>query len=477
MNRSLVIALIVVATALVAVVGFAIFSGRQTEPIRTSESQSEQRWASVVVLIDFSKSFPATYRSDGSMVYGFRLEDHRALDALATVLAELASQTTTFKTVWTQIQTSSITQNPLCPPIEMTHGIIKREHALTTREQLLDTLKKCVATVMLEGKDQNKLGNFTDISGAIAMAADIGSAQYTERILVILSDFLEDLPPGSTPAHFQLNGERVVLLHRPGTDERENITAYLSRIQGWKQKLLQRGAKTVAALPVFAVSETRLRAALQQEELGSSLTILVDCKENRFPSSSSTSGTLLVQIARTLAELSRDMPTPITALWMSMGASGFFSKTLPFVEFHPRIIKRDNSMNTVEDFTKVMEELAHSLPNICRGITSTDISGSLALVSSVDPPAKSSVLLIVSDFLDEGAPPPAPFQLAPGTRVVMIHTSSSRDHSDPNAFLARRQAWEKRFLESGATSVCQIPLITFTRNDLRTCLGAKTRGK
>ncbi|HXG06027.1 MAG TPA: hypothetical protein VNI77_01715 [Nitrososphaera sp.] len=476
MSRSLVIALIVVATALIAVVGFAIFGGRQTEPIRISESQSGQQGASVVVLIDFSKSFPASYRSDGSMVYGFRLEDHRALDALVTVLAELASGTPTFKTVWTQIQTSSITQNPVCPPIEMTHGIIKREHALTTREQLRDTLKKCVATVMLQGKDQNKLGNFTDISGAIAMAADIGSAQYTERILVIISDFLEDLPPGSTPAHFQLNGERVVLLHRPGTDEQENISAYLSRIQGWKQKLLQHGAKTVASLPVFAVSETRLRAALRQEELGSSLTILVDCKENRFPSSSS-SGTHLVRIGRTLAELSRDMPTPVTALWMSMGTSGFFSKTLPFVEFHPRMIKRDNSMNTVEDFTKVMEELAHSLPSICRGTTSTDISGSLALVCSVDPPAKSSVLLVISDFLDEGAPSPAPFQLAPGTRVVMIHAASSKDHSDPNAFLARRQAWEKRFLESGATSVCQIPLITFTRNDLRACLGAKARGK
>jgi hypothetical protein len=474
MSRSFVIVLIVVAIALIAVVGFAIFGYRQTSPIPTS-NDSQKHGTSVVVLIDFSKSFPASYRSDGSIVYGFRLEDQRALDALATVLAELAPGTPTFKTVWTQIQTSSITENPLCPPIEMTHGIIKREHALTTREQVRDTLKKCVATVILQGKDQNKLGNFTDISGAIAMASDIGSAQFTERILVILSDFLEDLPPGSTPALFQLNGERVVLLHRPGTDERENIRGYLRRIEDWKQKFLQRGAKTVATLPVFGVSETRLRAALRQEELGSSLTVLVDCKENRFPLSSS--GTHLLQIGRTLAELSRDMTTPVTALWMSIGTSGFFSKTLPFVEFHPRMIKRDNSMNTVEDFSKVMEELAHSLPSICTGTTSTDISGSLALVCSVDPPAKSSVLVIISDFLDEGAPPPASFHLASGTRVVMIHAASSRDRSDPNAFLARRQAWEKRFLESGATSVCQIPLVTFTRNDLRACLGAKARGK
>lgn len=476
MSRSLVIALVVGAIVLMAVVSFLIFGGRLIKLFQISERQSEQQGVSVVILIDFSKSFPASYRSDGSLVYGFRREDRRALDALVTVLVELASETSIFKIAWTQIQTSSITQNPICPPIEMKARIIKREHFLTTKEQLRDTLKKCIETVMLQGKDQNKLGNFTDISSAIAMAADIGSAQYAERIIVILSDFLEDLPPGSTPARFQLNGERVVLLHRPGTDERENISAYLSRIKLWKQKLLQRGAKTVASLPVFAVSETRLRAALRQEELGSSLTILVDCKENRFPSNSN-SGTHLVQIARTLAELSGEMPTPVTALWMSIGASGLLSKTLPFVEFNPRMIKRDNSMNTVEDFTKIMEELAYSLPSICRNTSLTDISGSLALVCSVDPPAKSSVLLIISDFIDEGAPSPTPFQLAPGTRVVMIHAASSRDHSDPNAFLARRQAWEKRFLESGATSICQIPLITFTRNDLRACLGAKARGK
>jgi len=474
MNRSVVIVIILVSTAIVAVVGFAILGYRQISPVRSSNEPRESG-TSAVVLIDFSKSFPASYRSDGSIVYGFRLEDQRALDALATVLAELASGTPTFKTVWTQIQTSSMTENPLCPPIEMTQRIIKREDALTTQEQLRDTLKKCVSTVMLQGKDQNKLGNYTDISGAIAMASDISSGQYTERILVILSDFLEDLPSGSAPARFKLNGERVILLHRPGTDEQESISGYLGRIEGWKQKLLQCGAKTVATLPVFAVSETRLRAALRQEELGSSLTILVDCKEDRFPSSSG-SGALLVQIGRTLSELSRDMPTPVTALWMAIGASGFHSKTLPFVEFHPRMIKRDNSMNTVEDFSKVMEELAHSLPSICRGITSTDISGSIALISAVDPPAKSSVLVIISDFWDEGAPPPTPFQLASGTRVVMIHATSSRDRSGPNAFLARRQAWEKRFLESGAATVCQFPLVTFTRNDLRACLGAKARG-
>jgi len=474
MNRSLVTASIFLGVALVAFVSFAVFGNRQTSSSPISKGQQESG-TSVTVLIDFSKSFPASYRSDGSVVYGFRHEDQRALDALATVLAELASGTPTFKTVWTQIQTSSITESPLCPPIEMTQGIIKREHALSTREQMRDTLKKCAATVVLHGMDQNNLGNFTDISGAIAMASDISSGKFTDRVLVILSDLQEDLPLGSSPAHFQLNGERVVLLHRPGTDERETISGYLERVERWKQKLLQCGARTVATLPVFAVSETRLRAALRQEELGSSLTILVDCKENRFPLSSS-SRTLLVQLGRTLAELSRDMPTPITALWASIGSSGFLSKTLPFVEFHPRMIKRDNSMNTVEDFSKVMEELGHALPTIGGGITSTDISGSLALVCSVDPPAKSSVLVIISDFLDEGPTPSAPFRLASGTRVVMIHAASFRDRADPNAFLARRQAWERRFLESGATSVCQIPLVTFTRSDLRSCLAVTSRG-
>lgn len=476
MNRSSTNNFFLLRYSIIMLISFTIITNLHADPTANSNN-SQDHGTSAVVLIDLSKSFPASFRKDGSIIYGFRLEDQRALETLARVLAELAfSGTSKFKTVWTQIQTSSINANPLCPPLEISPQIVKRQKTITTREELHDTLKKYVAIFNNASKDKNKLGDFTDISGAIAMASDISSSQYTDRVLIILSDFKEDLPISSIPARFKLDGEKVVLLHRPGTNEKENINGYLSRIETWKKKLLQSGAKTVATVPIFAVSETRLRAAIQQEELGTSLTVLVDCKENRFTSGDANEK-ILLQTGKTLAELSRDMPTPVTALWMAIAPSGFHSKTLPFIEFHPRMIKRDNSMNTVEDFSKVMEELAHSLPSIGKGITSTDISGSLALVCSVDPPAKSSILVIISDFLDEGILPKASFRLAPSTRVVMIHTASCNDRSDPNAFLNRRQEWKKRFLESGATSVCEIPLFTFTRNDLKSCLNVQRKGK
>lgn len=452
------------------------FEYSKANPIQNLDNQHFNR-TSVIVLVDFSKSFPASYEFNGSIVYGFRREDLRALNALASVLAELAfSGPTQFKTVWTQIQSSSIIEYPLCPTLEISPRIVKRESSIETREELYDTLLQFVSIMNKASRDKSKLGNYTDISGAISIASEMGYGQYSDNIIIILSDFLEDLPPESKSVNFKLNGETFILLHRPGTDERENISGYLMRIQKWKQKLLQRGARTVATLPVFAASEIRLKSAIRQEEIGTSLNILVDCKENRFQPSN-LNKTPLAHIGKALAELSIDMPTPITTLWMSIGKTGFISKTLPLVEFHPRLIKRDNTINTGEDFSRIMEELAFSLPNIGKEINSTDISGSLALVCSADPPAKSSVYVIISDFLDENDSNPTPFQLSPNSRVLMIHVASSRDRFDPNAYLLRRQKWEKIFLDNGAISVCQIPLLTLTKNDLRSCLNPKSKRK
>ncbi|MBI3952084.1 MAG: hypothetical protein HY314_16680 [Acidobacteria bacterium] len=397
------------------------------------------------------------------------------LNSFEAFYPELASRywTPPLKTVWTQIQASSITAEPLCK-LETVQKLVKSASDVGTREEIEKALSKCVDRVIKASEDKRKLGDYTDISGAVAMASDIASGEYGERVLVMLSDFHEDLPRGMRQAVFQLKGERVVLLHRPGTDEPQNISGYLARVDGWKKKLLEHGARVVVSMPVFAVSETRLRAALrpQDVEAGTALTVLVDFKENVLPAQAGGSGdgSLLVQIGRTLAELARDWPSPVTALWMAVGPSGFVSKTLPPLEFGPSLIKKEHALSTVEEFARAMEELACALPSRGKWTSATDISGSLALACSVEPPAKSQVLVVISDFVDGGPQPPAPFRLSPGTRVVMVHKASPADGLDPNAFAARRQAWEQRFRQSGAAAVYQFPLQTFTSNDLRSCL-------
>jgi hypothetical protein len=452
----------------VGIIGYSKISSTGTSSNSNSNDQNSEG-ISIVLLLDFSMSFPASISEDGRIIYGFRQDDQNALEALVNVMAEKAVGATRFKTVWSQIQSSSIIEDPLCPPIEMSGGIIKRQNTLTSREQWLDTLKRNVSYVFRQSKVQKNLAHYTDISGAVAMAGEVSNEQYTERIIIILSDFLEDLPEGSIPARFKLNGEHIIMLHRPGTDERENIDGYLARINNWKHKFIKQGAKYVSAIPVFAVSPSRISASLKREEIGSSIVIIGDGKNNKL-SRGNTSQTKLLQIGKSLAELSNNLPVPITALWMSIGETGFKSKSLPLVEYDPHIIKRDKSLNTVQDFAMVMQELAHALPGISSGVKSTDISGTLALVNSIDPPAKSNILVVISDFIDDGPQPHSEFKLSPNTRVAMIHSASDRDRNDPNKYITRREEWQNKFIINGAISVCQIPFGSLTRNDLKSCL-------
>jgi hypothetical protein len=468
-NR-LTVFVILIGLTVIGIVGFIILDRSQKDEEPTSNNIKIEQGTSVVILLDFSKSFPASYDAEGNIIYGFRREDQRVLETLNNALTEIAvSGVSKCKIILTQIQTSSIIENPLCPPIEIAQKLIKKKNTISTKEQLRDTLNKCIDIISLRSKNKKMLSDYTDISGAITMASDI-SRKYSNKLLVIFSDFNEELPPGVMPAKFKLNGEKVVLIHRPGIEEKEGISGYLKRIQDWKKKLAQNGAQSVATLPVFSTSNSHLLAAIKKEKIGTAINILVDCKENRF-SLNKSADKPLVQVGKALAEFSRDMPVPITALWMSIGESGFYSKALPFVEFYPHLVKTDKSLNTIEDFSMVMEELAHSVANSRKVAAKTDISGSLALIGSIDPPAKSSILVIISDLLDDGFQ--TNFKLAPNTQVVMIHIASQNDRNDPNLYLSRRQEWEKRFYDQGAVSVCQIPLIAFTQSDLISCLSNK----
>jgi hypothetical protein len=471
MVRGKIIAIIGAVFLLISFLTFVITSKNQPK-------LRELQGTSVVVLVDFSKSFVAMQRSESRIFYGLRNEDQQALKAVVGAVAELASLywKPPLKTVWTQIQTSSISMKPLCAPLETLQKLIKPEGSVGTREEIDSVLSECVNSVIEASRDVRSLSDFTDISGAVAMASEIAPAGYNERVIIILSDFHEDLPRGTPPAAFRLNGERVILLHRPGTDEPQNIDGYMTRIDEWKKKFIEHGASTVVALPVFAVTETRLRSALHptNDNLGTALTVLVDFKDNVSTAirGSTNDRGILVRIGQTLAELARDWQPPVTTLWVAIGSSGFSSRALPPVEFFPRLIKKPPGLNTVEEFEMAMEELARALPSLGRSTISTDISGSLALACAVEPSPGSHILIVISDFVDSGLwSATTHFRLSPKTRVIMVHIASREDRTDPNRYSARRQMWERRFREAGAVEVYQFPLLSFTQNDLRSCLG------
>lgn len=457
--------LFIAATALIGALIFNMVSDPAPVSVKA-------KGTSMIVLVDFSKSFAASLKKDGSVIYGLQPQDRRAMYNVATAIADLATSSWTppLKTVWAQIQSSSIATQPLCAPLETDQRLVKPEGSVGTRAEILEVLNGCATSVMDASKSVPKLSNYTDVSGAVSMASDVASGEFNERVIVMLSDFKEDLPPATQQASFQLNGEKIVLLHRPGIDESDPVGAYLDRVNSWIPLLKSHGASNVVSIPVFAASESRLRAALlpKEEPVGTSMTILVDFKDNVLPSSRASD--MLAKIGKTIADQAKDWPAPVTVLWVAIGTTGFSSMPMPPVEFAPRLIKKGNVISTTDDFSMAMEELSRSITASHIEIHTTDIIGSIALTSMSTLSMKSSILIVISDFLDSGISNGTKLQIHPSTHVIMMHSAALSDRTDPNAYMLRRSMWEQRFKDAGASLISQIPLNTFTPNDLKKTL-------
>jgi hypothetical protein len=428
---------------------------------------------SLVVLVDFSKSFAATIQSSGRVKYGLHVEDERALKHLAGAVSTLAttSWTPPLKTIWNQIQSSSLMSAPICAPLETDQRLVKPKGSVGTYREILEVLSSCATAIFESSRKSDLLADYTDISGAVEMASQIPSASHHRKALVMLSDFEEDLPPGVQPAAFRLQGERVLLLHRPGTDESQDAAGYLARVSAWRNNLLSRGAKSCVAIPVVAATESRIRAALSDDdaESGTSLTILVDFKVGAL---ATRQGETLAKVGNTLASLARDWPSPVNALWVSMGSSAFTSEAMAVPEFAPSLIKKANGpLTTVDEFRTSMEELAIALSNRVGNITATDVDGTVALTATPEIRTARSILVLLSDLKDSDEEHPVPFQLAKNTEVIFLHAASPSDRSAPNEYSERRKRWEKRMRQSGASSVTQISLISFSPGDLKSALG------
>jgi hypothetical protein len=421
-----------------------------------------------VVLVDFSKSFVPGGKA------GLLPEDQHALRDMARQLVVLAAQYMTVKILWFPIEGSAPTDG-LCKPLEINTSLVKRSDGSVSRDEVDGIIGDCLKQIVQKSKSDSNLADYTHVSGAISTAADALSGDYAERVLVVLSDFKEDLGKGSLPASFQLSKARVIMLHRPASDEPLNVSGYLARVGSWKEKLLRGGASEVTQMPLFSVSEARLRAALRPggDQPRTSLSMLVDFKDDVFPRGGTglPDPAPLVSVGKEIAALVGDWPQPVTAQWIVVAGSGFRMGAEAPVEYWTTLIKPPDLLSDVGDFGKALEETAMLLPSLGRGDTTTDLSGTIDLVSSAEPAPKSHVLVIVSDFVDKASAPSA-FHLKPGTRVVMLYKPSPTDLQDPDAGRARRAAWRKR-LEDARASVCEFQLASWTSHDLKSCLAER----
>src|SRR5207244_12190238 len=134
----------------------------------------------------------------------------------------------------------------LCGPFQFQQTLITRDN--DDSSQIVDKLQACTKTVVRASTAGSERSAYTDISGAVALAAEQGQSVLGPKYIVIVSDFIEDLPPGKRPIRLQLNGERILLLHRPGTEKTPlALGDHLGRIQRWSEALREAGAASVTA--------------------------------------------------------------------------------------------------------------------------------------------------------------------------------------------------------------------------------------
>ncbi len=100
----------------------------------------------------------------------------------------------------------------------------------------------------------------TDISGAVALAADVARLVSGLKVLIVLSDFQEELPRGHKPTPFRLSSERVVMLYRPDVRDTPSGDEMYQRLQDWERRLKAAGASTVCRVPIKGVLAESIRA-------------------------------------------------------------------------------------------------------------------------------------------------------------------------------------------------------------------------
>ena len=415
-----------------------------------SVDKSRSAGTSLVVLVDFSKSFAPL------------VNDERALEELATATAELAQREwqAPVEILWSRIQTASLISSPLCGPFQFQQSLIKRDN--DDSAQMADKLHACTQAVVRASTAGSERSAYTDISGAVALAADQGQSVLGPKYIVIVSDFKEDLPPRKRPIRLQLNGERILLLHRLGT-ERTPLTLvdHLARMRRWSEALREAGAASVAALPLSSVTEQRIARALGSgTKEGTDVVVLQNMPDTARPE-------MLKTIAATLNKAARDWQPPVTVTWADLRDETAIPLQIPPLEFTPRLVKAMDS--PAQDFSTLLNECAENMQRFAPGARVGDVVGSLSFYSSAGVLDADHVFLIVSSFPNLPSARRDLLLNLKGVRVAMLPAPNRADASDEDAYLARVAQWET-WLKQQHANVCRIPFNGLTTDSLIECL-------
>jgi hypothetical protein len=429
-----------------------------------SSQQSESYGTSVVTLLDFSKSFAP-----------FTKADERAIREVAAATRELAERewSSPVAVIWSKIQTASLLSRPLCGPLPFRQTLIRRE-GTPDANSLGERLDACANAVLDAANRPSERSDYTDISGAIGMAAQQGSSVGARKVLIILSDFVEELPLGSAAVQLRLNGERILLLYRGGSEKQVADGAdVLARVSRWRRALMDAGAHSVLSLPVFGVTRQRLMRALgEQRVAGTDVVVLQNAPDTSDP------GTLKT-VADGLVRACREWPSPVTITWADAEDSGDGGRQMVPLEFLPRLIKtptlpgrrgpQSPTPQSSDDLALYLNECAIGMRRFWPGSTKVDLRAALSMHRAAGVLEAHHVVVILSTFPDvTGGALDAHLDLA-ATRVVMLAAPSRADGRNEQGYFRRLDKWETWFRARKAQSVCRLQLSGLTSDGLLNC--------
>ncbi len=213
----------------------------------------EKTQSGVAVLIDMSASFAP-----------LKAQDSVALETLAAELVGMAEHEIVVRQpallFWSAIGSGFDVPPPCGPPkvFRVTLGPPRRPGELTKKKDLKAWLEACV----LKLTAMRTAYRFTDISSALYRISELMRDVRGPKIVVVLSDFREDLPPGRSPVSFKLKEESVVMLYRPDPRDDNDPNRILERLSHWEKRFRDAGAKTVCRKPIAQVHPRTLRECL-----------------------------------------------------------------------------------------------------------------------------------------------------------------------------------------------------------------------
>ena len=420
--------------------------------ITVSLGASERSGTSEVVLIDISKSFVPLTKAD-----------ERAIQTVAVATAILAERDwpSPVSVLWSRIQSASLVARPLCGPFDFEQKLIKTGKELDPAE-FGRRLEDCAKSAILAAQTPSEEAPYTDITGALTLASEqVRSAPGDRRYVVVVSDFVEDLPPGKLAVPLQLAGEHFLLLHRTGTQETVTVD-HLARVESWAVKLQRAGAGSVVTLPLHSVTTTRIiRAFGQGARAGTNVVVLQNLPDTTKPE-------ILDTIANVIGTAARDWPSPVTVTWADVRPRAEGMTQMPPAEFAPKLIKKGEA-ELSPDFPTVLKEFASGMRRFSPGAPNADLVGAIALYASAGRLEATDVFVIASNFPELNTSTWAVWRDLTGIRIVMLPGPNRKDESDQGAYVRRLEAWQKWFRDRHAT-VCKLPINGITESSLGGCL-------